>query len=123
MQTASLVFKTSTSLQLREGLEKIELSIRKVFRVRRSPRNKDSSSVSCALSMSARDYAPVAGVIALFVCFIPQVSKNWQQVKRAWKARGGKSSIRMYMVLLPVLFSVSMKQAYTTARAISIRKR
>ena len=123
MQTASLVFKTSTSLQLREGLEKIELSIRKVFRVRRSPRNKDASSASGAPSMSTRDSAPVAGVIALFVCFIPQVSKNWQQVKRAWKARGGKSSIRMYIVLLPVLFSVGMKQAYTTARAISIRKR
>ncbi len=103
MQTASLVFKTSTSLQLREGLEKIELAIRKLFR--------------------ASPAVPVAGVIALFVCFIPQVSKNWQQVKRAWKARGGKNSIRMYMVLLPVLFSVGMKQAYTTARAISIRKR
>ena len=103
MQTASLVFKTSTSLQLREGLEKIELAIRKLFR--------------------ASPAAPVAGVIALFVCFIPQVSKNWQQVKRAWKARGGKNSIRMYMVLLPVLFSVGMKQAYTTARTISIRKR
>ena len=103
MQTASLVFKTSTSLQLREGLETIEIAIRRVFHLRAA--------------------APVAGVIALFVCFIPQVSKNWQQVKRAWKARGGKNSIRMYMVLLPVLFSVGMKQAYTTARAISIRKR
>ena len=102
-QTASIVFKTSTSLQLREGLEKIELAIRKLFR--------------------ASPAAPVAGVIALFVCFIPQVSKNWQQVKLAWKARGGKKSIRMYMVLLPVLFSVGMKQAYTTSRAISIRKR
>lgn len=130
MQTASLVFKTSTSLQLREGLETIELAVRNVFRVRRNPRNKTESSACgesvapCgAPSVSAKNSAPVAGVIALFVCFIPQVSKNWQQVKRAWKARGGKNSIRMYIVLLPVLFSVGMKQAYTTARAISIRKR
>ena len=103
MQTASLVFKTSTSLQLREGLEAIELAIRRVFRMRRR--------------------APAAAMISLFVMFIPQVSRNWRQVKRAWKARGGKNSIRMYLVLLPVLFSVGMKQAYTTARAISVRKR
>lgn len=103
MQTASIVFKTSTSLQLREGLGAIELAIRWIFRM--------------------RPVTPVADVISLFVNFIPQVSKNWQQVKRAWKARGGKNSIRMYLVLLPVLFSVGMKQAYTTSRAISIRKR
>lgn len=103
MQTASIVFKTSTSLQLREGLGVIELAIRRVLHL--------------------RPVTPVADVISLFVNFIPQVSKNWQQVKRAWKARGGKNSIRMYLVLLPVLFSVGMKQAYTTSRAISIRKR
>ena len=103
MQTASIVFKTSTSLQLREGLGVIELAVRRVLHL--------------------RPVTPVADVISLFVNFIPQVSKNWQQVKRAWKARGGKNSIRMYLVLLPVLFSVGMKQAYTTSRAISIRKR
>ena len=103
MQTASIVFKTSTSLQLREGLGAIELAIRWIFRM--------------------HPVTPVADVISLFVNFIPQVSKNWQQVKRAWKARGGKNSVRMYLVLLPVLFSVGMKQAYTTSRAISIRKR
>ena len=97
MQTASLLFKTSTSLQIREGLERIETSIRR------------------------KPHAPVAQAVSLFICFIPQVSKNWQQAERAWRARGGRRSLRMFIVLLPVLFSVGMKQAYNTARAISVR--
>ena len=88
MQTASIVFKTSTSLQLREAFGK----------------------------------NPVSQALALFICFIPLVSKNWELTKRAWIARGGKKSLRMLVVLLPVLFSVGMKQAYNSARALSIRQ-
>ena len=102
MQTASILFKTSTSLQIREGLETMELAVRKLLR--RKP---------CT---------PVAQAVSLFICFIPQVSKNWQQAERAWKARGGKKSLRMFVVLLPVFFSVGMKQAYNSARAISARQ-
>ncbi len=90
MQCASLLFKTSTSLQIREGFARI------------APK-------------------PVAEALSIFICFIPQVAKNWAQAKRAWLARGGKKSIRMLLVLLPVFFSVGMKQAYNTARAISAR--
>lgn len=88
MQTASLVFKTSTSLQLREAFGKSKIS----------------------------------EALALFICFIPQVSKNWEQIKKAWLARGGKKSLRMLITLLPVLFSTGMKQAWNTARALTIRK-
>lgn len=101
MQTASLVFKTSTSLQIRQGLEQMELAVRRFFH------------------MPLR--TPIAQMLALFICFIPQVSKNWTQSKKAWFARGGKKGIRMLIVLLPVLFSVGMKQAYNSAKAISIR--
>ena len=88
MQTACLVLKTSTSLQIRQALEK----------------------------------APFGQVLTLFICFIPQVSKNWEQIKKAWYARGGKKSLRMLLVLLPVLFSVGMKEAYNTSRALLARK-
>ena len=102
MQSASLIFKTSTSLQIREGLEKIELSIRYIFHLKKN--------------------TPVADTVSIFICFIPQVSKNWNQAKLAWRARGGKTNLRMLIVLLPVFFSVGMKQAYNNARAIMIRK-
>ena len=107
MQTASILFRTSTTLQLREGLEKMELTLRRPFTSKANPQTRPS--------------APVAQTLALFLCFIPQVSKIWQQTVRAWKARGGHTNLRMYITLLPVLFSVGMKQAYNAARAITIR--
>jgi len=109
MQTASLIFKTSTSLQIREGLEVMELAVRR--------------SLHLKPVVDGRPNAPVAQAVSLFICFIPQVSKNWQQAERAWKARGGRKSLRMFAVLLPVFFSVGMKQAYNSARAISARIR
>ncbi len=108
IQTASLIFKTSTSLQIREGLEVMELAVRRLLHLKPL--------------IDGRPNAPVAQAVSLFICFIPQVSKNWQQAERAWKARGGKKSLRMFAVLLPVFFSVGMKQAYNTARAISVRQ-
>ena len=108
IQTASLIFKTSTSLQIREGLEAMELAVRKCLHLKPI--------------IDGRPNAPVAQTVSLFICFIPQVSKNWQQAERAWKARGGKRSLRMLVVLLPVFFSVGMKQAYNSARAISVRQ-
>ena len=109
MQTASLIFKTSTSLQIREGLEVMELAVRR--------------SLHLKPIVDGRPNTPVAQAVSLFICFIPQVSKNWQQAERAWKARGGRKSLRMFAVLLPVFFSVGMKQAYNSARAISARIR
>ena len=106
IQTASLIFKTSTSLQICEGLEVMELAVRR--------------SLHLKPLVDGRPNAPIAQAVSLFICFIPQVSKNWQQAERAWKARGGKKSLRMFAVLLPVFFSVGMKQAYNTARAISV---
>ena len=88
IQTAALVLKTTTPLQIRQALSK----------------------------------APFSEALTLFICFIPQVSKNWAQTKKAWFARGGKKSLRMLVVLLPVLFSVGMKQAWNTARALTVRK-
>lgn len=115
MQTASILFRTSTTLQLREGLEKMELTLRRPFTFRQRQTNAPSPAAPSAPT------APVAQTLALFLCFIPQVSKIWQQTVRAWKARGGRTSLRMYTSLLPVLFSVGMKQAYNSARAITIR--
>lgn len=101
MQSASLVFKTSTSLELRDGIFKIEIFIRRIFHL--------------------KSRAVFSNTVSLFLNFIPLVSKIWEQSKRAWKARGGKKSLRMYAVLLPVLFSVGMKKAYNSARALSVR--
>lgn len=101
MQSASIIFKTSTSLQIREGVASIEIAIRKILPVSKKP--------VCTTAVS------------LFVCFIPMVYKNWEQCKRAWFARGGKKSFKMYMTIFPVFFSVGIKQAWNSSRAILIR--
>ncbi len=102
MQSASLVFKTSTSLELREGIFKIENLVRKILHLK----NK----------------ATFTDTISMFLNFIPLVSKIWEQSKKAWLARGGKNFVKMYLALLPVLFSVGIKKAYNMSRAIAIRQ-
>ena len=57
----------------------------------------------------------------MFLNFIPMLAQIWEQSKKAWQARGGKKGVKMYGVLLPVLFSVGMKKAYNQARAIFVR--
>lgn len=102
MQSASLLFQTTTPMQIREGIALIESTIRRFLPF--SKENKFSDTIS------------------LFINFIPLVLEIWNQSKRAWLARHGKISITMYSTLIPVLFSVGMKKAYNSARAISIRK-
>ena len=101
MQSASILFKTSTSLQIRDGIGVIESLIRKILPVSKKNTFTDT--------------------IALFVCFIPMVYKNWELSKRAWFARGGKSGIKMMKSIFPVFFSVGIKQAYNAARAVAVR--
>ena len=90
-QTTSLLFKTSTQLQIKECLEKIKL------------------------------LSGFAFVLSMFINFIPITSKIWNQTKKAWFVRGGKKGIKMYVTLLPVLFSVGMKKAWNMSRAIEAR--
>lgn len=101
MQSASIVYRTSTSLEIREGIWVIEKSIRRCFRL--------------------KEKQTFTNTVSLFINFIPMIFSVWTQIKKAWIARQGKNGIRMYLKLLPVLFSVGMKKAYNSARALSIR--
>ena len=101
LQTASILYRTSTSLEIREGCEKIEIFICRILHL---PCKKT-----------------VSNAISLFINFIPLVYSIWNQSKKAWYARQGKRGIRMYITLLPVLFSVGMKKAYNMAKALQIK--
>ncbi len=134
LQTASLLFKTSTSLQIREAFEKMELFVRRLFTKKTLKAKNKSSSSEDRLSLQTFEEAssandsmqkvpstPFATALSMFVNFIPMVSSIWAQSKKAWFARGGKKGLKMYMSLLPVLFSVGMKKAWNTARAFEAR--
>ena len=101
IQCASIMFRTSTSLEIREGFETIEKRIRKI--------------------LGLKDKGTLSNTLSLFLCFIPMVFSLWEQSKRAWTARGGKQNLSMYRVLFITLFSVGLKKAYNTARAVAIR--
>jgi len=101
-QSAALMFKTSTSLEIREGIEKIETFVRSFFHLKKE--------------------TVFADTVSLFVNFIPAVFKKWGMLKNAWHARGGKNSFRMYLVLFPVLFSIGLKYTLDTVKAVLIRK-
>ncbi|MBQ3670319.1 MAG: hypothetical protein II921_02435 [Treponema sp.] len=103
VQSASILFKTSTSLQLREGIEKIECAVRRFL-----PCKKE---------------ALFAETISSFINFIPAVFKIWNQLCRAWIVRSGKKRLSMYLILLPVLFSECLKYALNASRAITNRKK
>jgi len=118
MQSASILFKTSTQLEIREGLEKIEMSVRKAFGKHGGKRAPEEISGDERLIQRA----PVAEAVSVFICFIPEVSKNWYRIKTAWYARGGRKGAKMLVVLLPVLFSVGMKEAFNLSKAINVRK-
>ena len=109
-QSASLMFKTSTSLELKQGIESIEIKIRKFLSFKW--KTKNDSEIEPKFSV----------VISMFINFLPAVFKIWNQLKKSWKARNGKTSLRMYLVLLPVLFSVGLKYAANSAKAVCIRK-
>lgn len=101
LQSTSILFKTSTSIQIRRGFEKIEKTIRKILHL------KQKNTIS--------------GALAMFLNFIPIVSKIWGELKISWKARMGRGGLKMYWTLLPVFFSVGMKKAWNSARAVQIR--
>lgn len=132
MQSASILFKTSTQLEIREGLEKIEMSVRKIIGRRSGKRAPEEISGDERLIQRAPEEistnehfiqrAPVAEAVSVFICFIPEVSKNWYRIKTAWYARGGRKGAKMLVVLLPVLFSVGMKDAFNLSKAINVRK-
>ncbi|MGI5070130.1 hypothetical protein [Treponema pectinovorum] len=102
-QSASLMFKTSTSLEIKEGIETLEIFVRKFLPVKKEAK--------FALSVS------------MFINFIPAVFKIWGLLKKAWFARGGKTGIKMYLSLFPLWFSVGLKYALDSAKAISIRQK
>lgn len=101
MQTSSIIFKTTTSLEIRGGVGMIEGAARKALHL--------------------KDRSALTDLVSFTLYFIPLVFRIWSQLETAWRARMGKRGVKMFIVLLPALFSVGMKSAYTVARAVMIR--
>ena len=94
----SFLYRTTSNMQLHEGFATLERAL------------------------THKKRTDVADTLSLTLTFIPRIVTNWQRIDAAWNARGGKNSVRKLLVLIPLLFSVSMKDAYDTALAIENRR-
>ncbi|MCR5290964.1 MAG: hypothetical protein K6E51_13310 [Treponema sp.] len=102
LQTTSLIFFTTSPLELRSGIECIETAIRK--------------------SLPVSKKAQFSELFSFFLLFLPMVIKTWQQLEYSWKARGGKNTPRKILVLFPILLSLCMHKVWTTERAVRNRE-
>lgn len=93
IQITSIFYRTTSTMQFNDGLSTIERSI------------------------TRKQQTPFADLLSLTITFIPRITIFWQRINTAWKARNGKENINKISVLVPILFRVSMHEAYLKALA------
>jgi biotin transport system permease protein/energy-coupling factor transport system permease protein len=108
VQLSALLFRSTSSLEIREALARLERRIRGGL-----------SRIPLLKKISPKPHA--AQGIALFAGFIPEIFATWAQLDLAWAARGGKPGIRKIRTLVFALISLSFEKAERKARALSAR--
>jgi energy-coupling factor transporter transmembrane protein EcfT len=98
MAYTSIFFRTTSHLEMRQSLEKIE---------------------SCLTF--GHSNLTFSKAFALFLNFLPQLFAIWNSLDLAWRARGGKRTPRKIVVLLPSFISLSLKKANQTLLALKNR--
>lgn len=98
LSITSVIYRTTSNIQFRQGFATIEQTL------------------------TRSDQSRFADLLGMTLTFIPRIVTYWQRIDTAWKARGGKNSLRKLITLTPRLFSVSLNDAYEKARAIENRK-
>ena len=107
---ASLLFKTTSPLQLKQGFSQIEMFLRKMI------------AFIPKVGKKIKPYPKTTESLANVIAFIPQVFQIWNKLDLAWKARGGKNGFKKICKIMPALFSVSMGKAVETSKAMENRR-
>ena len=110
VQLSALLFRTTSAMELREGLVSIERYIKRL--IGRLPLFNKRISLQCHFAEN----------ISLFLCFIPEIFSAWTSINLAWRARGGKQGFRKTIPLVFLLISLSMEKAALKARALAARR-
>ena len=109
VQLSALLFRSTSSIEIREGLNTIERAIRHFF---------------SRLPLLGKRISPkprFAEYISLFLSFIPDIFETWTTINMAWKARGGKQGPAKIRTLVFVLISLSFEKAALKAKALAAR--
>ena len=109
VQLSALLFRSTSSIELRQGIGRIENLIRRC--ISHVPFLGKHISLQEKYSQS----------IALFLGFIPQVFETYRQLNLAWHARYGKNGLRKIRILVFALISLSMEKASVKANALAAR--
>jgi len=109
IQLSALLFRTTSSIEIRECLTNIELFIKRMFST--LPFLKKH----IALKPRFSEY------ISAFMMFVPEIFTIWSNIDLAWKARGGKKGLKKISMLVFVLISLSFEKAAIKAKALEAR--
>jgi biotin transport system permease protein/energy-coupling factor transport system permease protein len=105
IQLSALLFRTTSSLEIRECLRSVEKRILSLFPF---------------IKRKERQYL-ISESICLFICFIPEIFTTWSSVNLAWKARSGRQGLKKIKTTVFVLISLSMEKAALKAKALEAR--
>jgi biotin transport system permease protein/energy-coupling factor transport system permease protein len=109
MQLSALLFRTTTSIEIKEAICGVEIAIR--MALKKLPFAKNVS-LAAKFGTSA----------ALTINFIPALFELWDKLNRAYRARGGKGGLKKFRILLVALIALSFHYAERKARALLARE-
>jgi len=109
VQLSALLFRTTSSVEIREALVTLERRIRLILK-RLPLLGKAISPRPCFLQN-----------ISMFLSFIPEIFEAWAAFDLAWKARGGRQGTAKIKTLVFVLITMSFEKASLKARALEAR--
>lgn len=110
VQLASLLYKSTTTTQIKFSLQKAENFLRRRLHALPFVGNKIDTRTSATFSL------------ILVISFIPRIMSLWNQLEVSWQARGGKPGLSMVSTLLPQLFVLAFQDAEDSWRAIASRE-
>jgi biotin transport system permease protein/energy-coupling factor transport system permease protein len=110
IQLSSLLFRSTSSMEIREGLISAEMFFRRAFSS--FPIFRKHNSLQPRFSQN----------LSLFLGFIPEIFENWSAINMAWKARGGKNSFSKIKTVVFLLISFNMEKAAVKSRALAARQ-
>ena len=110
IQLSALLFRTTSSMEIRDCLNDAERFLRRVF--------SWIPFIGKHISLNPR----FAENISVFLMFIPEIFTIWSNIDLAWKARGGKQGIKKIKMLVFVLIAISFEKAAVKAKALEARR-
>ncbi|MDR2481170.1 MAG: energy-coupling factor transporter transmembrane protein EcfT [Spirochaetaceae bacterium] len=108
IQISSLVFRTTTTIEIKDAIYSVEIKLRSAIK-----------KIPCFRHIDERVRFGIS--IALTMSFISQLFECWNRLERAYKARGGKNNVMKIRTLLFALISLSFYAAAQKIKALNAR--